>query len=209
VTIAGEQEGVLRVSPAYCLKQKISLTNKIDCAHWFSTCDYFLAHHSWFDLQAIALCVLKQSEDPKFPLYSELPSPALPGIGGQGAFGSGGLHLMPPTFASHLHFIPSESMSTSPGVNPGAIFGPAMPPMGPHIGMHSRASSSLVGDGFTTLTLILTEDQASVLLEESNRPVVEVEQVGLHKKTGDQRGLLAYLMPCRSLAEHFHAPLRR
>lgn len=132
-------------------------------------------------LQAIALCVLKQSEDPKFPLYSELPSPAPAGFGGHGAFGSSGLHLMPLAFASHLHFMPSDSMSSSPGVNPGPVFGSGVTHVGSHAGVRARAVGSLVGDGFTTLTLILTEDQASVLLEENNRPLVEVEQVGPNK----------------------------
>lgn len=124
-------------------------------------------------LQAIALMTLKQSDDPKFPLYGELPSPAMP-AGGFAAASAGG--LLGPQFLPHpaAPFVPAGVPTTSAmfGSSPGAAMFPLLPPgMGGGLGA--------VGDaGFTSLTLMLTEDQAGVLLDQGSRAVVEVEQVG-------------------------------
>lgn len=80
-------------------------------------------HHPIPPMQAIALMVLKQSDDPKFPLYSELPSPAVPGMPhggppGMGApFHPGGLAGMP--------FLPPVGL---PGAGGGVgMWGPGVP----------------------------------------------------------------------------------
>lgn len=78
--------------------------------------------------------VLKQSDDPKFQLYGELPSPAVPDMVTHGSFG------MPPEILSQH------------------VSQPFVP-------------------GYTSLSLMLTEGQAGILLEHGSRAVVEAEQV--------------------------------
>lgn len=78
--------------------------------------------------QAIALMVLKQSDDPKFPLYGELPSPAVAGhLGPPGAPPMG---VLPPGGPFHpgLPFLPPLGMPGAPGA-PG-MWGGALPPFG-------------------------------------------------------------------------------
>lgn len=129
---------------------------------------------SSYAVQAIALMTLKQSDDPKFPLYGELPSPTM--ARGDGGFSSGGATL-PPSFLPHhgTPFLPpSPALYSSPGGSHGMF--PMLPPS-----MNGSTAPALAADGFSggsSVALLLSEDQAALLLGDGSRVVVEVEQVG-------------------------------
>ncbi|KAL4446287.1 hypothetical protein ABPG77_003094 [Micractinium sp. CCAP 211/92] len=124
-------------------------------------------------LKAIALMTLKQSDDPKFPLYGELPSPTM--ARGDGGFSSGGATL-PPSFLPHpgTPFLPpSPALYSSPGGSHGMF--PMLPPS-----MNGSTAPALAADGFSggsSVALLLSEDQAALLLGDGSRVVVEVEQM--------------------------------
>lgn len=98
--------------------------------------------------KAVALMTLKQSDDPKFPLYGELPSPAM-------ARGAAVPQQFMPTY------LPGSLGSPTTGMFP--LLSPAM------------AGHSVGADGFSSLTLILTEDQTLMLMD--TRAPAEVEQM--------------------------------
>lgn len=177
--------------------------------------------------------VLKQSDDPKFPLYGELPSPAVAG-GHMGGPGAPPMGMLPPGGPFHpgLSFLPPLGMPGGAG-GPGMWAGGGMAPYGGPPGMPGPPTSALAerglcwrasrtamacgpcdarggcrspaahapctrsnqpslilpphlhrlhplapGDGLTSMNLMLTEDQAAVLLDQGSRPMLEVEQVG-------------------------------
>lgn len=117
---------------------------------------------------------LKQSDDPKFPLYGELPSPST--ARSDGGFSSGGAAL-PPAFLAHpaTPFLPpAAALYGSPGG--GHSVYPLLPPA-----MGGGAAPQLAADGYaggSSLTLLLSEEQAALLLGDGSRAVLEVEQVG-------------------------------
>ena len=114
-------------------------------------------------LQAVALMVLKQSDDPKFHLYGDLPSPAAsPAMNRSGSGGYPG--------GSVQQFAPQQHPHYGGGHYGGG--GGGMP-----YGMMGGGGGGEGGSGFTSLSLMLTEDQACVLLEHGSRAVMEVEQV--------------------------------
>lgn len=116
---------------------------------------------------------LKQSDDPKFPLYGELPSPTM--AHGDGGFAGGGAAL-PPAFLPHpaTPFLsPTAALYGSPGAGHGMF--PMIPPA-----MGAGAAPAPAADaysGASSLTLLLSEDQAALLLGDGSRAVLEVEQV--------------------------------
>ncbi|KAL4856589.1 hypothetical protein ACK3TF_003042 [Chlorella vulgaris] len=111
-------------------------------------------------LKAMALMVLKQSDDPKFLLYGELPSSVQPG-----KFG-----IIDPAFSGchgPLQCFPASSPDA-------AVFG-SMPAFNLHPGM------MISGMPRASLGIILTGEQAGVLLEQGNGPFMEIEQTtGCH-----------------------------
>jgi hypothetical protein len=135
-------------------------------------------------LQAIALMVLKQSDDPKFPLYSELPTPT--GSGVQSMSSPAGVPLPmhhpfhPPPAPFHMAAAgPMAAGAGAPGpAAAGAMFGglPFALPAG---------AGMAAAEGYAPLSLMLTEDQAGVLMDQGSRALVEVEQVS---SLGDQGG---------------------
>ena len=134
---------------------------------------------------------LKQSDDPKFPFYGELPTPAVAGGGlgmhpmhggfGVGA-GPGGMPLgLSPQFRAHHpppHYMgASHAAGGGPGSSPamyGNGGGGGGMPFGPH---SSGGGGGGAGEGYTSVSLMLTEDQTSVLIDQGGRAVAEVEQV--------------------------------
>ncbi|PRW61288.1 RNA-binding Nova-2-like isoform X1 isoform B [Chlorella sorokiniana] len=118
-------------------------------------------------LKAIALMVLRQAEDPKFSLYGELPSPAAPSSG----------------VAPHAGLAPLGPLGMPAPFHPGLAL-PFMPhgglPSGAGLAPYGLAAGSSMGPGetpFTSLNLMLTEDQAAVLLDQGSRAVMEAEQM--------------------------------
>ena len=136
---------------------------------------------------------LKQSDDPKFPLYGELPTPAVAGgaLGmhpmhgfGVGA-GPGGMPMgLSPQF--HAHHLPPHYLGASHAAGGGPGSSPVMyggggggMPFGPHSsGGGVGGGGGVTGEGYTSASLMLTEDQTSVLIDQGGRAVAEVEQVG-------------------------------
>ncbi|KAL4423789.1 hypothetical protein ABPG75_001090 [Micractinium tetrahymenae] len=124
-------------------------------------------------LKAIALMTLKQSDDPKFPLYGELPSPSM-SHGGSSFAGAG--TPLPPSFLPHpaaAFLPPTAALYGSPGGGHGMF--PLLPPA-----MGGGPAPAPAADGFaggSSLTLLLSEDQAALLLGDGSRAVLEVEQV--------------------------------
>ena len=136
---------------------------------------------------------LKQSDDPKFPLYGELPTPAVVG-GGLGGmhpmhgFGVGGgpggmpaIMGLSPQF--HGHHPPPHYMGASHAAGGGPGSSPAMygsggggMPFGPH--SSGGGGGGGAGEGYTSVSLMLTEEQTSVLIDQGGQAVAEVEQVG-------------------------------
>ncbi|PSC70603.1 RNA-binding Nova-1 [Micractinium conductrix] len=114
-------------------------------------------------LKAIALMTLKQSDDPKYPMFEGLPSPAMP----RGGYGGAAL---PPQFMAHPTPSPFMPPTGPPGVYGGGAGLFSMLPLG-------MAGPAAGDGGYTSLSLVLTEDQAAVLLDGGSRAVVDVEQM--------------------------------
>lgn len=108
-------------------------------------------------LKAMALMVLKQSDDPKFLLHGELPpSSEQPGTGG----------IIAPAFSGY-----HGPLQCLPASSPEAAVFAGMPAFNLHPGQMPRAS----------LGIILTGEQAGVLLEQGNGSFMQIEQTtGCH-----------------------------
>lgn len=126
-------------------------------------------------LKAVALLVLKQTEDLKFPTYSELPSNYLSPPTAM----AGGIAAMPiayhgiapaaavaaPVQYSHPQFM----AGAAPGTAAAALYSPAAV----HGVTPIYASAS--PDGLTTITFAVTEDQATVLLGQDGHGLDDIQ----------------------------------
>jgi hypothetical protein len=125
----------------------------------------------------MALLVLKQSDDPKFLLYGELPPSEQSGKGGTIAPAFSGYH-------GPLQCFPASS--------PGATVFGGMPAFHLHPGMMTS------GMPRASLGVILTGEQAGVLLEQGNGSFMEIEQVHHHLNMEALHLLVSQsLLPCR------------
>lgn len=115
--------------------------------------------------------VLKQSDDPKFLLYGELPSSEQPGKG----------RIVAPAFSGYHGLL--QSLPANPDA---AVFG-GMPTFNLHPGMMTS------GMPWASLGIILTREQAGVLLEQGNGAFMEIEQVHHQSNKWD---LLLYVICC-------------
>ena len=134
-------------------------------------------------LKAVALLVLKQSEDQKFPLFAELPSAAhvpaamhpgvpphvLHAMGGPAGYGGARGGGVP-----YMQMGPGGGMYGPPG---GAMYGPhgGMGGGGYHGGGGGRGPQ---GSSLTSLTLTLSDEQAALLgLGKADRGLEDVQQM--------------------------------